>query len=513
MGKYKNVFISAIISLFMLFAITVPAAAANGNDIFADIDADNLRISDAFEKEKDDDADDDDYIPEYITQTNIVDIELRSTGLDRSYLNDTKVYINGKKAKPVGRHWELNNFQLQPGKNEITVTLEKDTPPSGSKTFTVIINYLDVDAPNSVYRVVDIFEHFTGDDGLVISAFNDAVRLDLGTGNAIMNRTRSEVAEEQNIEIGVYNNEYLNLRGNYLPVSRLYKIAADDEDYTLLNSGRLTLKYDTDSFGHGLDTLTVLYFKEYGKGPNRSVFENLGGVVDAENKAITVPFRQDGFGYYGVYAVSGSFSDFYYGNQTVNWANTYVMSLYAKNIMNPLNPYTGSFGLVTWDGREQPITQGEFATMLAKALNLPVRESAVYNHDYLYGYNNNLVHVIQRPYVEAALSHGLFNGISYSDTAYLTREQAAVVLARAANLKIYDDLDVISRITGRTFTDGAKITPWQRPYVYAAYRTKLINVYRDGSRYKFLPGEPYTRVQAAESVYKLMQYNRQAENN
>lgn len=511
MLKRKKIIFSLLMFVFMLAGVLPQAVAADtaGSSIYEKIDADDVRLSDGFQVEDDDD-DDDEASTEFITQTNVIDIKLRSTGLDSSYIDDTEVHIGDVKASPVGRHWEVTDYQLQPGKNVITIKLEKTTEPREQKTFDIIVKYLDVDAPNSTYHVTDIFDNDGGDDALIITAFNGAVVLDLGKNNAIMEDSRDEVAEEQDLEISIYDNEYLNVRNyNYLPVSRLYKITAADEDYTLLNTGELTLKYNTDSTGHGLETLTVLYFKDYDDSPNHSVFENLGGVVDAENKTITVPLREDGFGYYGVYAVSGSFSDFYYGNPTVNWANTYVMSLYSKNIMNPLNPHSGSFGLIGPDGREQPITQGEFATMLAKALNLPVRTTYTYNQDYLYGYNNNYVGNIQTPYVEAALSHGLFNGISYNDTNYLTREQAAVVIARAANLKIYDDLDIISRITAKVFTDGTQITPWQRPYVYAAYRTKLINVYLDTSaraRYKFLPGDLFTRPQAAESVYKLIKY-------
>ncbi|WP_031516581.1 S-layer homology domain-containing protein [Desulfofalx alkaliphila] len=441
----------------------------------------------------------------YTVLSNTVEIRVRgSTGTE-------KVTIGNVEAEPKGRYWYFEDYPLSRGENKLTITVEEIEIENGqevTKTYTqdLTIYYRDVAAPESRYRVADITEVNT------IEAFGGEVVLRLGDHNAVMNSGRNRLADDQSIDITVYS-EGARYRPNFIPASRLFEIRADSDKYSLLNEGQITLKYNTESFGAGLETLTVLWFQDYSGDPNRSVFENLGGVVDPENKTITVPLRKNGFGYYGVFNVSNAFNDFYMYQGKVSWSSTYVMPLYAKGIMNPLNPQTGSFGLLTWDGREQPTTQGEFATMLAKALQLPVDRIEPYNYDYDYNhYHYRYLTAISDPHVEAAARHGLLNGIPIGANNFISREQAAVMITRAANLKVYDDPNLISRINERIFTDAKLMSHWKQPYIYAAYRANLMPVTADKNqrnRFKFEPQQPLTRVQAAEMVYKLMKNREQ----
>jgi hypothetical protein len=472
--------------ILLLIAATVfvqPSLAA----MFDNVDANDIDISPGYQKDNDDDVEN-----EFITTANLVDIELDNVLAD-------KVTFNGQAAKEKGHDWEIKNFVLSPGDNEITVKIEKTTGTTETKEFKIFIKYIDASAPGASYVVKDVTEVSE------VKAFADEVILSLGEKNLVLDG--NSIADEQNVEISIYDSE-MRYRHPFVPASKLYRITAEDDDYKLLKDGTLTLKYDTESFGHGIDTLTVLWFKDYSGDPNRSVFQNLGGKVDTAAKTITVPFIKEGFGFYGVYNVTSSFIDVNYGSQNLNWSNTYIMSLYAKGIMNPLNNQSGSFGLTTWDGKEQLITQGELATMLAKALNLPVSKLTEYNYDYSYSNNNNrYLNNIDDNYVAAAARHGLLDGINISPLSYINREQAAVMITRASNLNIYDRPEVIERINNKMFTDASTISPWMQPYVYAAYRAKYISSVKatnEKFRYVFQPKEYLTRSQAAEMVYKLI---------
>lgn len=475
--RIRKCYVTCII---LLMAFTAHALAAG------QLDADDIEVyigNDEIEAADDDES-------KYKVQSNVVDIVVDN------FPSANNVTINGIEAEPDGRDWVLEDVELSPGENTITVSVD-------GSSVDIVIDYVDVAAPNSCYRINDITKEM-GED-VVIEAFQGSLKLDLGK-NVLLDDGRDEIADEQSIEVGIYEDEYIKSRFNFVPASKLYKISAADEDYTLLHDGRLTITYDVKDVGSSLDTLTVLWFKEYDDDPNWSVFENLGGKVDRENNSITVTFPKNGFGYYGVFNVAGNFSDFYVGKDNVRWAQTYVLPLYAKGIMQPLDPHSGYFGLVTWDGQEKLITQGEFATMLAKALQLPYREIKEVNHDYSFG--SNYYTTSRDPYVEASASHGFLRGIPFSPNSFLTREQAAVMIAQAADLRLYNDLDLISRIVSRIYTDSECISPWARPHVYAVYRTDLMIGMKDPkyrNRYKFAPQSPLTRAQAAKIVYKLMQ--------
>lgn len=482
----------AVIAMIIMSVCSVSQVLAATNYDYQSVEPRHVYIQPGV-RDKDNDH-------KFTVLSNTVEIEIsRARHADKVSIGNIEAYAHGS-------YWIFEHYPLQPGENTITIKLQKAGSPS--KDVTIIVNYVDVSAPSARHRVADITKEEK------ITAFDGDVVLNLGSKNAVMSRHRGELAKEQSVEINIYA-ENFRYRPNFIPASKLYEIKAEKDNYTLLKNGKLTLKYNTESFGHGLETLTVLWFDNYSGRPNHSVFVNLGGQVDAANKTITVPFKENGFGYYGVFNVTGAFNDFNLNNGKISWASTYVMPLYAKGIMNPTQLSSNSFGLLTWDGREQVITQGELATMLAKALGLPVQRIQSFNQDSDYGYQQRYVSVISDPHSEAAARHGLLNGIPIGDTNLVSREQAAVMIARAANLSIYDNPDLISRITGRTFIDGHDIGHWQQPYVYAAYRSKLINVVsvpNQRSTFRFNPKEPLTRVQAAEMVYKLMKHRENATN-
>jgi len=57
----------------------------------------------------------------------------------------------------------------------------------------------------------------------------------------------------------------------------------------------------------------------------------------------------------------------------------------------------------------------------------------------------------------------------------LTREQAAVIIARVANLKLPTDVDKVKKDLEKIFPDdGSKISPWAAPAVLAVYKAKFM---------------------------------------
>ncbi|MCD5406933.1 MAG: hypothetical protein LRZ99_04510 [Desulfotomaculum sp.] len=469
--------------ILMLIAV-VTLIGFVGQPAFAS-DYDEVEYRDIRVEPGERDEDQDNY---FTVQSNRVEIKVRNVP------DAEKVFIGDLEATASGRHWIVEDFLLNTGENEILITLEG--PEGITPELTIYIRFINIAAEDSSYIIADV----SAEEQVI--AFSGAIELYLGEENAVLDRGRNRLAEEQRVEINVYGQHFQPLL-NHRPVSTLFEIRADDQDYTLFKNGQLTLRYNIDNLAAGLETLAVVWFEDYDGRPNNSVFVNLGGHIDPENNTITVPFIKSGFGFYGVYSVTGAFRDFHMHNEKLNWTSTYVKPLYAQGIMEPLFPHAGVFGLLTWDGREQPITQGEFATMLAKALALPVDELHA-------GYRHHNLHLTgaSDPHIEAALNHGLLSGIPVGVGNVLTREQAAVMIARATELKIHNRPDIISRIVGRVFTDGTSISAWMQPHVFAVYRAEYISVEMDveqRGRFIFAPKDLFTRPQAAETIHRILQ--------
>lgn len=502
----KSLITLCVVGLFItMFSQPAWARVWFGEDMHPDEVLDNINIRPTYQ-------DDDDI---YITTSNFVDIRLD----DVRYADKIVIKYNGKEydMKYKGQRDEkdkdfyFDNFELKPGKQEMEFKLYDLYDNNGNRynqdythkeKISLEINFVDVDAPGAKHHVTDISKL----EGNKLSAFDGALVLEFGARNSVMEKSRQRIATDQHVTVRISDSEYERPRYNYIPLSRMFEVSAYDERYSLLHDGKITLRYDGAPFGQGVNSLTVLRIKSNNGKPMWSVFDNLGGTVDTVNKTITVPFSKDGFGFYGVFAVTGGFSDITNTGGYVNWANTYVTTLYAKGIMSPLDPYSGSFGLVGWDGKETPISQGEFAAMLAKALDLPIHPQPTQ----ITAYNDPYTTAGDGRYIEAAAAHGLTSGLVFVPHSYLTREQAAVMVGKAANLTVYDKQDVISRITSKIFTDADYISPWAQPYVYATYRAKYFSGMPDPNhkgRYIFSPHEHLTRAQAAKLVYTLLKEN------
>jgi len=166
-----------------------------------------------------------------------------------------------------------------------------------------------------------------------------------------------------------------------------------------------------------------------------------------------------------------------------HWAEKYIAELAAS----------GAIGGYP-DGTFKPdrtISRAEFATILVKAFQLPARDGKVFE---------DTANHWGREYISTAAAHGIVSG--YSDTAFgpddsITREQMAVMIAKAANLQS-DSSQPIS------FTDQEQISSWAAQAVSSSVSQGIINGYPDNT---FRPSGSATRAEAATVIIQAKKIN------
>ena len=142
------------------------------------------------------------------------------------------------------------------------------------------------------------------------------------------------------------------------------------------------------------------------------------------------------------------------------------------------------------DGSFQPdktVTRAEFTVMLAKALKLEPKVGSAFK--------DTAAHWA-RESIGTAAAHGLISGYdqnTFRPDHLITREQAAVIIARAAQLEAEDQ--------PLNFTDAQLIAPWALPSVTATVSKSYLSGYPDNS---FRPQGNTTRAEAAVIIAKLL---------
>jgi len=206
--------------------------------------------------------------------------------------------------------------------------------------------------------------------------------------------------------------------------------------------GTLTLAYNADTRQAAGATVTVFRYD-----PVSKYWENLGGIVDAKNNTIEIPF--DRFGYYVVGKLDYSFIDI----TQHHYARNFTEAIFAKGVMNPI-----SFGEF---GTDYYVTRGEFTTMLVKALDIPLDYDGgnfhfddvpnIINPDALWDFR----------YIETAARRGIINGTRprvFEPGSYLTREQAAYILAVSLDMKMDTNTEKVKATLAKTFQDFSDTT-------------------------------------------------------
>lgn len=226
--------------------------------------------------------------------------------------------------------------------------------------------------------------------------------------------------------------------------------------------GTMTISYDSSVRQEAGTLVTVFRFD-----PFALQWENIGGVVDTKKAAITVPF--DRFGYYVVAKLS-------YGFQDINdhpYARNALEAIYSKGVMNPEDP-SGAFGT------DQYVSRGEFARMLVRALQLPFNYFGN-NHFIDATGDEQFVNMNDKwdfRYIETAARAGIVAGTQprvFEPNRSLSRQDAAVMLAKALNLKLDTKPASVQKALQKAFIDEASIGYYAKPSVAAILKKGFIS--------------------------------------
>jgi hypothetical protein len=197
------------------------------------------------------------------------------------------------------------------------------------------------------------------------------------------------------------------------------------------------------------------------------------------------------------------------------WARDDLDTLYTKGYMMPKTPYQFM--------PNDPITRGEFVTMLVKIFDIPLL-----NQDTQQSANNNSSSTfldVQRGFsdlsglynflsIEAAARAGIVRGNAngtFLPNSAITRQDAAVVIARAAELKLSSDEPKSLASLQKLFTDAGSVDFYAVPSVEAVTKSGLIqgkdNVLLQGQKkitQRFDPLDNFTRAEAAAVAIRVL---------
>ncbi|MFS0725858.1 S-layer homology domain-containing protein [Paenibacillus sp. 1P07SE] len=245
-------------------------------------------------------------------------------------------------------------------------------------------------------------------------------------------------------------------------VSKQYYYArANDRELVPSKRGTLTLAYDP-TIRQGAGTMvTVFRFDAF-----TQQWENIGGVVDDRKNTITVPF--DKFGYYTVAKLSYGFNDITdhpYGREAME-------AVFTKGVMNAVDP-SGMFG------GDQYVTRAEFARMIVRALEMPLSYDGNNHFDDVPNMGNaiNLNAIWDYRYIETAARSGFVRGTrprAFDPESPIVRQDAAVMLAKALNLKLETNASKVRSDLQKAFRDEGAMDFYAAPSVLAIQKKAFI---------------------------------------
>jgi len=481
--------------------------------------------------------------------SNFVEIELEAEGADSVFIGKDLARKEELPSAPGKYHFFYEILNLKPGSNTVNVTIQR-----GSETFngSFVIYNTNTPIPGAMYKTpmankINVFE------GLVQLTFpkgTTLMRNDRNANNQVITPNRMILfgiadGTDGRVDKNKYPDPDSSAASMLAPPSR-FRAASEliwidagtidsvlDTDEKLAEAyrgsgrlpydgnkfygndrqgpnlvvptqpGQLTLKYDPAIVSDAWKYLTVMRFEYFENQYNYPQWgwRNLGGVVNTKNNTITVPF--DGFGFYRVMHMNRSYDDI----TNHPWARNDLDTVFAKGIM------------LAKDGSvfspNEYITRGEFATMLVKLFDVPLDYSWTEQlfmdvpHAYVPGTYYDW------KYIDTAANAGIIRGIT--ESAFrpgdaITRQDAAVMIARAANLKVNNDPEKVLSSLQKQFTDANNIDIYALGAVEAVNKAKIIqgieNVLLPGEKrptYRFDPLEPFTRAQAAAVAMRILQ--------
>lgn len=291
-----------------------------------------------------------------------------------------------------------------------------------------------------------------------------------------------------------------------LPQTGLYYMIRQQADLVVpTQRGELTIQYDEHIVDDAWRYLTVYQYNilEDKNGVPAGRWVNLGGVVDPKKKTITVPI--DSFGYFQVMYMDQSFDDVI----VHNWAKNELDTMFAKGYMEPKSPPSNFVP-------NDPITRGEFITLLVKlyadVYPLNYKGDPTFS-DVFWNNSASTAGMYDYRYIETAARAGIVRGTGggrFNPGQTITREDAAAMIARTANLKLDTNETKVLNNLQKSFTDGAAVKYYQRSSVEAVTRAGLITgkphsvVGNEKQTYYFDPLAPLTRADAAAIAIRIL---------
>ncbi|GIP47452.1 hypothetical protein J53TS2_10430 [Paenibacillus sp. J53TS2] len=259
--------------------------------------------------------------------------------------------------------------------------------------------------------------------------------------------------------------------------------------------GTLELTYDSNVVDDAGTLVTVFKYTEV-DGVGR--WTRVPGEVDTKSHTVSVPF--DEFGYYAVYKLNRSFTDI----TNHPWARNILNGLYSKGIMEYLR--SDAFGA------DDLTTRGEFATLLVKGLSLPLvpDDQKQTFFDVPYGAKTT---TWDYRHLETAARAGIITGRTegfFSPNMTITRQDAAVMIARALKLKLALNDQKLKDSMAKSFLDAGRIDYYALPAVQAVTKAKIMSgspVTLPGAKkasYNFNPTSEMTRAEAGKIAVELL---------
>ncbi|WP_027718844.1 S-layer homology domain-containing protein [Desulfovirgula thermocuniculi] len=414
-------------------------------------------------------------------------------------------------------------YLLKAGKNSITITASAG---KAKDSYRFSVNYQALPLKDAKYIVPQL------PTGGKIEAFNRALALKYPK-NTILLDPQGKPAVNITITFTVYGDPD-EAPPDFTPAGPVFCLSTSQEVY-LSQQGQLSLAFDPGINAAVADQLTVWYSPDLDWDDNDNL--NLGGLTDARSKTVTIPFQfRDKEGYYAVFLGQKVFKEL--SDSKFSKLRSPLLTLWAKGIVEPVtvgnstNTHKkGYFGLVNDSNTEKPITRLEFTTMLVKGLGLPLSTKPVsvfkdvydnlsaagiyaqaYNgNENDYDANSTYYKPSVRTYIETAIQKGLVSGyindegeLVFGPSDLLDRTEAAVILAKAANLKITANGEKAKESLKKAFKDYQYIPSCAAPYVQAAYKAKLIEGREGTDGFYFAPTENLFRAEAVAAIYRLL---------
>lgn len=420
-------------------------------------------------------------------------------------------------------------YPLKAGKNSITISAAAG---KAKDSYKLAINYLALPLEGATYIVPQL------PSGGKIEAFNRAFTLKYPK-NTILLDGQGKPASNVSITVTVYGDP-VNAPPEYTPAGPVFCLSTSQAVY-FSQQGQLSLAFDPGINAAVADQLTVWYSPDNKWSDGNNL--NLGGLTDPRSKTVTVPFQfRDKEGYYAVFLGQKVFKELSETEFSKEFSKLRapLLALWAKGIMEPvtvgnsdgLTYDKGYFGLIKNQAKEEkPITRLEFTTMLVKGLGLPLltRQVSVFEDVYdgmeakdiyaqaydsnagQYDANSPYYKPSVRAYIETAAQKGLVSGyindegkLVFEPGGLLSRAEAAVILARAANLKISADEEKARESLKKIYKDYQDIPLWAAPYVQAVSKAKLMEGREGSDGLYFEPTGSLFRAEAVASMYRLL---------